>query len=370
MNLLRTVHRWVGLAIATIVLLVSASGGLLLLREPYYRARFPSLAEPVTVLPRAQAAALSDIEERFGNAGIRLIKFPRPGMNAFSLWFDDGSEALVDPASRAVVARWHWSSDPAAFLFELHAHLLAEEAGTFINGLAALVLVFLGLTGLLLWWPRRGGAFHLRGTIPKMARPAELLRSHAATGAIVALPVMLFAATGAAIVFYDKTAAIMSAWFDSRPPVAPDAHVIPLDSPRRPWPEILAALDRTFPDGETVFFYPGTTANARLMFRKRLPGEWHTNGRSYVVIDPYRAAVVQSIDARAQGPGTRAMHAIYPIHAAKIGGPGMIALAATTALGLSWLAFGGVWVYLAGLKARRARYSYFVKLPHSSISDP
>ena len=82
------------------------------------------------------------------------------------------------------------------------------------------------------------------------------------------------------------------------------------------------------------------------MFRKQLPGEWHPNGRSYVLVDPYTAQVVQAIDARAQGTGTRLMHAVYPVHAAKVGRLPMMLLAAFAAAALTWLAAGGAWAYV------------------------
>jgi uncharacterized iron-regulated membrane protein len=346
MQLLRAIHRWIGLLLAAVVVAVSASGGLLLLRDPYYRLTYPALARPVNEAEVAgRAAILSSIEERWRADGVRLVKFPQPGVNAFHVWLADGREAFVDPRTAAVIDEWHWSGRLPAFLFELHAHLLAEPNGTLVNGVTALAIVFMGLTGAILWWPGRRRAYRLRGAIPRHTAPAELLRSHAAVGVLALVPVLLFAATGAAIVFYDGTERAVTALLDANPSQEPDAHVPPQDAARRPWPEILRALDGTFPDGPTVFYYPGGAQNARLMFRKRLPGEWHPNGRSYVLIDPYRATVVQAIDARTQGTGTRLMHAVYPLHAAKVGGLPMAVLAACAAAALTWLAAGGAWVY-------------------------
>lgn len=88
------------------------------------------------------------------------------------------------------------------------------------------------------------------------------------------------------------------------------------------------------------------------MFRKRRPAEWHPNGRTYVLIDPYTAEVVQAIDAQAQGAGTRFMHALYPVHAAKIGGAAMTTAAAMAAAALVWLAASGTWAYV-GMRRRR-----------------
>jgi uncharacterized iron-regulated membrane protein len=98
-------------------------------------------------------------------------------------------------------------------------------------------------------------------------------------------------------------------------------------------------------------YYPGSAENAVMTFRKSLPGEWHPNGRSYVLVDPYRAQVVQAIDARAQGAGTRLMHALYPVHAAMVGGAALIAVALLASAGLTYLAVGGSWAFVA----RRAR---------------
>ncbi len=354
MRLLRVVHRWLGLLLALIVVAVASTGGLLLLRDPYYRLAYPALARPVTPEETARRPeVLAIIESQWRHRGVRLVKFPQEGVNAFHLWLTDGREAFVDPRTAELIDEWHWSERLPAFVFELHAHLLAEPNGTVVNGVAALFVVFMGITGVVLWWPGRRRAYRLSGAIPGQTTPAALLRSHAAIGVIALVPVLLFAATGAAIVFYDETARVVTPLLDSRPAMVPDAHVSPVDAPRRPWSEILDALGRTFPDGQDVFYYPGNAQNARLMFRKRLPGEWHPNGRSYVLIDPYTASVVQAIDARAQGAGTRVMHAIYPVHAAKVGGAWMVIAGAIAAAGLTWLAAGGAWVW-AGRRARQA----------------
>jgi uncharacterized iron-regulated membrane protein len=342
------VHRWLGLLLASIVLAVAASGGLLLLRAPYYRSVYPAIGAPVTTTQAAaRADVLTAIESRWRSEGVRLIKFPQAGINAFQVWLGDGTEAFVDPQNGAVIDHWHWYDRLPAFLFELHAHLVSEPSGTVINGVVALAVVFMAITGVVFWWPARRGAFRLRGAVPRRITSGELLRSHAAIGAITVLPMLLFVGTGAAIVFYDSASNAMSWLLDARPAEQPNARVAPLDRPVQRWRTILAALDATFPDGETVFYYPGGADNARLMFRKRLPGEWHPNGRSYVLIDPYTGSVVQAIDARMQGTGTRLMHAIYPIHAAKVGGIAMVVLAGCTAAALTWLAVGGVWSYVS-----------------------
>ena len=127
MNVLRIIHRWVGLVLALIVAAVAVSGGLLLLRGPYERAKYPALAQPFVMPTDAEAlareaAVVASIEDRFarddnGSGGVRTIKFPREGTNAFHVYLADESEAFIDPERGDVIARWTWRDSLPAFLF-------------------------------------------------------------------------------------------------------------------------------------------------------------------------------------------------------------------------------------------------------------
>jgi uncharacterized iron-regulated membrane protein len=344
-NTLRSVHRWIGIALAVPVLLVALSGGLLLLRDPCYRARLPGVATPITAAQQSgYPAVLHSIETQFVQDGIRLIRFPRAGVNAFQVYLGDQSEALVDPRNGQVLARWRWHEDPFALLFQLHAHLLAGAPGEVLNGILALLVVFMGLTGCWLWWPRRRRGLELRHVVPRNTRRRAMIQSHAAVGVWLLLPAIAFCATGAGLVFYAPLGAAIAAI--SRPAEEPAAVVVPTRNPRRSWNDILRTVGAALPEAGPTMYYAGSERNAVLTFRKRLPGEWHPNGRSYVLVDPYTATVVQSIDARRQGVGTRMMHALYPLHAARIGGPLLIAIAAAASAALTWLAAGGLWAWL------------------------
>jgi uncharacterized iron-regulated membrane protein len=356
MPLLRQLHRWVGFSLALVVAFVALSGGLLLFRTPYYRLVYPTVRTPITAAQHTvRADVLTAIETRWKDVGVQLVKFPRPDVNAYQVWLRDGTEAFVDSQTGAVIDHWRWYERPPALLFELHAHLFAERPGTIVNGMVALIVVAMTLTGVVLWWPGRRGAFRLRGAVPRGSTRPELLRSHAATGVLAAVPILVFVVTGAIMAFYQPTARVLSLLLDGRAPAEADARVAPQDQPTAPWTQLLTTLDGVFPEGDAVYYYPGTADNARLMFRKRLPGEWHPNGRSYIVVDPFSGRVVQTIDARTQGVATRFMNTIYPVHAATVGGAAMIGAGAIAAIALTWLAAGGAWTFIARLRGRRDR---------------
>jgi uncharacterized iron-regulated membrane protein len=353
MVFLRQLHRWLGLTLALIVVAVSISGGLLLFRAPYHAMVYPVMTAPITEAQIARRAdVLSRLEAQWRGVGVELVKFPRPGMNVYHVWLRDGSQAFVDPNSGELIDRWHRYERLPAMLFELHAHLLADEAGKFINGVAALLVLFMALTGIVLWWPARG-SYPLRRSIPAGTARPQLLRSHAATGVLAFAPIVLFVATGALMAFYAPVNRSLSLLIDGRAPAQADARVLPRTEAALPWRTLLPVIDAVLPEGEMVYYYPGTADNARLMFRKRMPAEWHPNGRSYIVLDPYTGGVVQTIDARRQGVAVRFMNTIYPLHAATVGGTLMIAAGALAAAALTWLAAGGAWAYLRLLILRR-----------------
>ena len=354
LKFLRVIHRWLGLILGVLVLAVALSGGILIFHDTILRYQWPQLAAPVRpgqeiVYPEI----LSQLERRFFEPGVALVKFPGHGMNAFRLWINDDSEALVHPTSGDIIARWAWNESVTSLLYELHAHFLAGDVGEQLIGWLGILLAGFVLSGFVLWWPARR-AFRLRFVIPTTLSSRWLLRSHVATGIIFSAPILLFTLTGMTMVYYRPVATLLTSLFDSRPPVTPSARVAPSSQPRRPWHEILATLEGSLPDGKLVYYVPSRPDNAVMTFRKRMPGEWHPNGRSFVLINPYTGRVLQLIDARQQGFGMRLVEKLYPLHASKVGGWPYAVFALVTSGILASVAVTGCLSYFRR-KAFRAR---------------
>lgn len=360
MNLLILVHRWVGLALALVLLVLAATGVLLLAKGPYHRAAYPALAEPLTPDDVAgYGEVLSRIHARFPDA--RTVKLPQPGVNAFQVWRADDREAFVHAQTGVVIDEWHWSERVPAFVFELHAHLLGGTVGLWVNGLVAcLTMLVLVLGGLVVWWPRRRAVSLTRLGWSRWT-PGELVQSHTAVGVLSCVPILVFAATGLAIAWSSWVMPTLSAWLDAPRAEAPAPlpAMVPTTWPLPParWQAILEAAQRAVPDGRLVFVMGGPEASG-VTFRVRMPGEWHPNGRSLVVADPDAATIVRVVDARAQGLGTRLGYAMYPIHAARVGAGLswlLVAGAVLAGAGLGWLGVTGVAAWWQRRRGRRVR---------------
>lgn len=353
-GLLIRLHRWVGLALAAVLLAVGLTGGLLLLRGPWDRAQYPQLARPITDADRTGFAAVLDRIDATYGAAVRNVKVPQPGRHVFQVWLADGSEAFVDARSGDTIDRWQPTERLLPLLFDLHAHLMSGERGEWLNGLAAaLTVVFLALGGVLVWWPRRT-AMPLRAVWPRRWSPGALLRSHAAIGALTAAPLLLFSVTGLGLTWAAWVTPALSRALDAGPPPPAPPTVAPWSGRPAQAAAVLAAIERAFTttvdqaSGERpqlVFVIPPRTADAPLVARVRLPGEWHPNGRSLVYVHPRTAAVLATVDARRQGRGTRLGYALYPLHAARLGGRvswPLVAAAVLASVGLVVLSVTGV----------------------------
>lgn len=356
MKILRLLHRWLGLIVSLVVIAVALSGGILIFHDSILRMTWPGLAHPLQPgQEHAYPAVLSDVERRFRDPGIQLIKFPDEGMNAFHLWLRDGSEAMVHPSSGHLISRWTWQETWTGVLFELHANLMSGEPGEQVNGYLGILILGFVLSGLVLWWPQRR-TFRLRFAVPRAMSSAHFVRAHSAIGVIFAAGILLFVLTGVTMVFYRPFMTAITTVLDSAPPMVPVARVDLTNQPVQPWATILDTVTKTFPDGKLVYYIPPRSENAVMTFRKRMPGEWHPNGRSFILVHPYTGEVLQTIDARQQQLGMRLMEKAYPLHASKVGGIPYTFLALCTSGALIALGVLGCLSYGFKLLPRRKKH--------------
>lgn len=347
---IRRLHLWTGLATCLLLLVFALTGAALVYKVAYWRLVYPELRGPVPAFaPDDVAAAVRAAEVTFG-ASLRTVKLPEPGIAAYHLYLEEG-EAFVAPSSHAVIDRWRPAERVMGWVFDLHAHLLAGEAGERVGGAVGLLGAFLALSGMVLWWPARR-RFSPRALVPRGLSRRELLVWHRHLGALASpiLLVVLFSAGG--LVFYDAAGSILGALFGGG-----DGAVVESPAPSPPTvsgPLTGALVERAhaaFPDARVVFYYPPAAASDVHRFRMRRPCELHPNGRTYVSVDA-AGRVTAATDACAAGAGVRALHALYPFHSGKALGAVYKGVLLFGALALASLSVSGALSYGRRLFAR------------------
>src|SRR5690606_7340155 len=116
--------------------------------------------------------------------------------------------------SGEVLAQRTWGEYPVSWIYRLHYTLLAGATGKTIVGIAGLFLLFFGLSGLAIWWPRPG-RWRRALTIRRGAGSYRLNFDLHKTAGVYFLPVLLAVAfSGVSLVFHAPVEALADALFE------------------------------------------------------------------------------------------------------------------------------------------------------------
>ena len=232
-----TVHMWAGLILGILLAALGLSGSLLVYDQdisdflaPPPHATTAGQPLPLTMIADiARDAATAQgangdamqmiLPQKMGEAivtrfgGISPMGPPPQGANAERRGAQGergsrregartrGLQIYLDPVSGEVLnARSFVQTPLLTFAHQLHGNfLMGREFGRPIVGWLGVAMCLLGLTGLVLWWPRRGQwkyAFKVRGSATGLRFQREL---HAATGIWIFLVFMAVSFSGVVI---------------------------------------------------------------------------------------------------------------------------------------------------------------------------
>jgi uncharacterized iron-regulated membrane protein len=328
-------HLWLGLVAGTVFALVSLAGTVLVFHDELLLATRPALASHA---PVADAGVMGRLLAHWPSRGLTALDLPREDMPVWQGYFADGSRAYFAPDDgRLLLVRSH-DDDWLMWLHHWHVELLGGAAGKEVLGVVGWIALGLMLSGLYLWWPKRGRMLaQLRWHAGPPVR--RWLSWHRSSGVLL-LPLLgLATLTGLGMVYSSGFRTALVALLGERPaPTVADATVTsgPID-----WPAVLQAARTAVPGARLARVAPPAPGATAVVFRLQSPGEWHPVGRSLVGVSRDGRAILLRHDATADRPGARLSNAIYPLHVAAVGGTGMkLALALTGLLPAFLLATG------------------------------
>lgn len=316
MRLVDLLHRWAGGLLGLILAVLGLTGAILVHKEEWI------------VLPHARDARIGD-PVLIGQATARLLDNAKGGesliyaSDRFGLiQLRQQQGGLYAAQNGEVVTSWasQWQR-PELWLFDLHHHLFAGDAGEAVAGIAGMSAVAFVLTGVILWWRTRR-TFRLRLWPKRLSGPA--IRMHHRDLGLVAAPFLLvIALTGTMMIFRPVATAVLAPLSS---PAAIDSDLKPLSlqggqlSPDLNWSAIVAAAHRSFPDAQIRILTVPRKAGDPIVVRMKREAEWLPNGRSTLWFDAATGRLLARRDALAMQPGTQAFNMAYPIHAGKVGG--------------------------------------------------
>jgi uncharacterized iron-regulated membrane protein len=201
------IHKWIGLALALLIVPISLSGSALVWHDWLDERLNPERAAtaPPGLPPSAYAAAAA----RFARPGevLNALAFPRRGGPVVATLARTGQPArgrpvrtllYLDPASARLLDRTASDEGAVRVLHSLHGSLLVPGAGRQIVGWIGVAMLLSSLTGLWLWWPLSG---RLSRGLKWRRRATTSANLHHQGGFWIALPLAVLSFTGAWISF-------------------------------------------------------------------------------------------------------------------------------------------------------------------------
>ena len=335
-------HLWIGIAAALFLLLAGASGTLLVFETQIDQALNPKLAR---VAPSGSLLSLTELKIALQHQypGYRVLSFEIPaGPDLASAAYlqpplGAGIDVAVDPYTGRALGVWD-NNRFARKLHEFHTHFLAGEVGSAIVGWSSVILLFLSVSGLILWWRSKIFRIDLQTSGPKFQYDL-----HSTVGVVAFVFLLAFAWTGVVVHWGDtarawvgKVSGVVVRPADPRPD-SPPSGALPLEPAH-----LLARAQAAVPGARPTVIQLSENADRPALIIMKFPEDHTPAGRTRVFLDAYSGKVLALNSSRAAPAAVAYLTRLNrEIHTGDIGGwPGRI-VAAVFSLSLPVLAVSG-----------------------------
>lgn len=314
-------HLYTGLIVGLLASLTGVTGSLLVFSHEIDELLYPHLLHSQAPAGRSSATlqAVADaVEKAHPGVAVQAVSPPQTGHRVYDVRLKGGLRVYVDPYTTAILGRRRSTDHPVGFVFALHKELLSGETGSNVVGVAGLLLLVLGASGVYLWWPKKGlrQGFSIKWGANWKRINFDL---HRVIGAVAVTVLSLIALTGATLVW----GAEVTNWMHqvtgmprrAKVAVAPAGERKPLSLD-----DLASRADAALPGASTTRITLAAKPTAPVVFRKRFSKEIHPNGMSFVHLDPYTGAVLLTESALIAPGGARLLNLRYPLHIGEYGG--------------------------------------------------
>ena len=278
-----------------------------------------SLSDPVAVMESVQRAYP---DSRV--SGVEAPTTARPTYLAYAASGDRCVTLLLDPVSAQLLGEVPEQSFVRT-LQDLHFDLLGGSRGRLVNGVGALGLLGMCVTGLVIWWPgvatwRRGFAVDLRRSWKRVA-----WEFHSAVGIWTVTLISMWALTGVHFAFPSPFRSAVNAISPLTVAVTPMSNPTGAAFAVRPsWGELIARAQQRIPDlhVQRVVTPSSATGAFLVMFSRDRPGPADEHLTS-VYLDQYTGDVLNKSPRAARSAGDIVMDWVAPLHVGSFGGTGV-----------------------------------------------
>jgi uncharacterized iron-regulated membrane protein len=324
-NLAFQTHRYIGLAVALIIVIVGLTGSILVF--------YPEMDNYLLdrqfgrVIPQGEKIsyerAIDVVKDHYKDRPDWQIssinQFPdRP----YTAWLTTPTKeytvALVDPYTSRFMGDYVWDKSIFGTILKLHYQFLAGEIGMIIVGIAAALMFVLSITGLMLWpgWRNLRSGFKIKWQGHPMRVNFDLHKT-AGIGSVIFL--ILLSLTGFGWNFYAQAQpAIHAATFT---PIPPEVKSTPIaDRPPLNVSAFTQKADALFPQSSTTYLALPQDKEGVFTVGKKQIGESVKYGQTEIKFDRFSGEVLQIKNALKPTRADVVLNSFLPLHFGTFGG--------------------------------------------------
>jgi uncharacterized iron-regulated membrane protein len=298
-RIILNLYLYAGLAATLFLTILGVTGSIMVFEDQIDGWLNPQPA----IRPQPERLPLHALQIRLGdaNAGYKVAGFSfSPGNDIplgaflFSESLKKGMNLAVNPYTGEIIPPPLDRSNFTGQVHQFHTHLLLGAGGQAVVGYAGVFLLFLSITGLVLWWPRR--VFTVRWGSPGVKFNFDL---HSTAGIYSSIFLMLFAITGMVIHWEGAAAHLINNVMRSpaeepiSKPSLPAAGATPITPD-----QALVTAERTASGAKPSFMQLATAQGDAIRVVLKFPEDRTPAGRTIVLLDPYTGKILSFNNTR------------------------------------------------------------------------
>jgi uncharacterized iron-regulated membrane protein len=322
-NLAFSLHRYIGLAVGLILIIVGLTGSLLVFQKELDSILVKQQFEQV--IPRSQTVSLNivtnNVTQAYANQPdwkiAQYVFYFDPDIYRIRLQNSEEKqlEVFVNAYTGKILGDRIRNQGFFGRVYELHYSLLAGSIGFVIVGIAALLMLILAVTGLILWsgWRNLLAGFKIKLNASIKRKNYDI---HKLVGIIALIGLTFTGFTGFIWNFYEQTEpAIYALTFTPKPEVKSTV------TGKQPLGinEIVQKANATIPEGKPTFIYAPTKPDEVFSVYLKQPQDAQYFANK-VDIDRYSGEVLHVVNSKTAKLGDRLLNAFMPMHYGTFGG--------------------------------------------------
>lgn len=362
-------HLWLGLASGLVLFTVALTGSLLVFEkeiDQFFNPEFYNVAQ-IGKKKKTIDYCTSAIQKEYGIEKLnRIIVYGDPKRTLTIIGKDSKGDSQifsVDPYTGKTLGTMAQKNRFFSIVLSIHRNLLMHDIGEIITGCSCLIFVFMLISGLVLWWPKKAKKLKQRLTVKWKGSFKRINWDfHSTFGFYTFLFLLIIALTGLTWSFkwFENGMYYLANGTTDKPsakvenPVKIDPKLDKTDF----YQNIYHKTDSLFPDkGNMQIRMPADTINSILVLKEHLNFNI-PNQYSSLYFDKYTGKNIVVRPYESSSRGDKLKRLIYPIHTGSIFGYPTKILAFIVCLFAVTLPVTGLLIWL-GKKKLKLNSDYF-----------